>query len=102
MPSIYEFNNYIIVTGQVLTAPVHNCWFYWMILCLIFAKGNYRSIPCLIISLHWFLRSLSNIVDQLPYYSLIGDNQITREMSWKKIDSFVITFNYMAEIVGDW
>jgi len=102
MKLVYKIMNYIIVTCQILNVPVHNPLFYWTILCIIFAKGNYHTVPEFIIIMHWVLYSLGGMIDQIHYYYFAAEKLLDREDQWKKYDTLVILLSYLSEIVGDW
>ncbi|KAL6616923.1 hypothetical protein LY90DRAFT_663883 [Neocallimastix californiae] len=94
--------NYLIVICQIINVPVHEPFFYWMILCLIFAKGNFRTIPGIIVVLHWALYSIATMIDQIRYFYIAANKTIDRENQWKKYDTLIILLNYLSEIAGDW
>jgi len=100
--NIYKIVDYIIVGCQVIIAPIRNQWFYWMLLCMIFSKGRYRSFSSIILILNWAFRSLGDVIDQYPSFYKLNGSDIKKINSWKLYDRHIVSLNYLAEIISDW
>ncbi|ORX80445.1 hypothetical protein BCR32DRAFT_293843 [Anaeromyces robustus] len=103
MINIYKIVDCIIVGCQIIITPIHNHWFYWMLLCLIFSKGRYRSFSTVILILNWAFRSLADVIDQYPsFYKINNIDSLKKINYWKLYDRHIVSLNYLAEIISDW
>jgi len=74
-----------------------------LFICIVISKGRYRFVPMLIIFFHWAFYSLSKVLEQYSsWYGLKHNNELTRENRWKSYDFYIISFNYLSQMVGDW
>jgi len=97
--------DYFAAITEIIISIFNSYWFYLLFVCIGITKGRNRVVPMLIIALHWAFISLSNGFENYhSLYKLIKNNgdEISREDQWKNIDVYIISFNYLSQMVADW
>jgi len=102
--------DYCTAIFEIIISIFNNYWFYLLFVCIVITKGRNRVVPMLIITLHWSFIALSNAFNNYPTLYILringnsGENkkEISREDRWKNIDVYIISFNYLSQMIADW